>query len=108
MLKIDLQGVSYVSERFQEAIRGYEFLRSKGLAHSLSDARTAYQIIHHWKISCGEIFQKFTKSSLTNEGHISYVHDGKNPFKYDAYENCPLNDHITSVHDGKKLLTGDI
>ena len=31
---------------------------------SKSDERTVQHIIHHWKSSCGEIFQKYSESNL--------------------------------------------
>ena len=55
-----------------------------------SDKRRVQQIVHHWKISSGEIFEKHTSN---NEGkisaqQISSVHEEKKPF--------------SSVHEGKK------
>ena len=34
------------------------------ISSSKSDERTVQHIIHHWKSSCGEIFQKYSESNL--------------------------------------------
>ena len=45
-----------------------QWLREKRfICYSKSDQRTVQNIIHYWKISGGEVFQKYSKSTRTNE-----------------------------------------
>ena len=67
----------------------FEWLVAKKvLIWSNSDKRTVQQIIHPWKISGGEIFQNYSKSSSET-----------NPLTCDQN-----SQHTSSIHEGKKLL----
>ena len=109
----------------------FEWLTDKNIiTGSKYDQRRVQQIIHHWKISSGEIFQnytncnhnqikefkspelrhspntKFLQSSLLN---VPSVHEGKKSFKCKfrpAYftQKANLTKHMRSEHVGKNEL----
>lgn len=89
-----------------------EWLIEKNIiSGSNSDKRTIQNVIHHWKVTCGEIFQKYDKSSTSKEPFSCDII--QNDEKCDDYEkqfvqNSPLNTHISSVHEGKKPYFFDI
>ena len=98
----------------------FEWLIDKNIiTGSKYDQRRVQQIIHHWKMSSGEILQNYTNSSSKNkqEQHIFSVHEGKrflenekkSLFKcvvcfheFDRKEK--LKRHVLSVHDEKNAL----
>ena len=74
----------------------FEWLVEKNvITGSQSDKRIIQRIIHHWKESDGEIFQKYTKFSSKNE-EINVICD-----------QSQIDQTILSVHEGKQPVDSE-
>ena len=70
-----------------------QWLREKKvITNSKSDQRTVQNIIHYWKILGGEVFQKYSKSTRTNEEIKPFP---CNTCKTVLNQNSDLDQHIS-------------
>ena len=92
-----------------------KWLVEKNIINGTKSDRRVQQIVHHWKISSCEIFEKYTSNNegKTSDQHISSVleekepfssvHEGKKPFEcnlcdYRCYKRAQMNRHIWRVN----------